>query len=83
VFEFATGAGVKTNCSSLTICQELRTSVSLQKRKTYSELMLWIGSEVEHFAVRLSSGPSGFLPDGHRATRYSQSKHSNALNTSS
>jgi len=73
-FEFATGAGVKTNCSSLTIRQEkLRTSVSLQKRKTYSELMLWVGSEVEHFAVYLGSGPSGFYqmaieqPDTHNA----------------
>lgn len=72
MFEFAMGAGVKTNCSSLTICQEeLRTSVSLQKRKTYSELMFWVGSE--HFAIRLSSGPSGFYqmaieqPDTHKA----------------
>jgi hypothetical protein len=61
VFEFATGAGVKMNCSSLTICQEeLRTSVSLQKRKHIQNFMLWAGSKVEHFAVRLGSGPSGF-----------------------
>ena len=84
VFEFATGAGVKTNCSSLTICQEeaqdiCRFAKAQNIFRTYA--LGWVGGRVFRRTPRFQA--KRLLPDGHRATRYSQSKHSNALNTGS